>query len=169
MSAGSQIADIANSAGYNIASRDKTETLTTQFKIVISPMGDMFFRSCEGLEAEVEVISIPEGGSLDAPKTARGRARVNLISFGQGTTAAQKGSRTIFDWFKDVCDAGKPLKKESFSICLTTLSDPDKALAKWIVHQAWPCRWKAPIMNDDSSQAGLEYVTFAHEGIERST
>jgi phage tail-like protein len=156
-------ADLGNLGGLN-SPADKKKGLTTQFKIVVPDLRDMVFHSCEGLEAEVEVISFSEGGSLDAPRTGRGRARVNLISFGQGTTA-DKAGRTIFDWFKDVRDASKSLDKKTLSISLNTIEG--KSLAEWHVHNAWPCRWKAPIMSDDSTQTGVEYLTFAHEGIER--
>jgi phage tail-like protein len=146
------------------AALDKGQGVNTSFEIQIDGISQLTFQSCEGLEAEIEVVTLHEGGNLGAPRTARGHQNINRISFGQGTTSSEHG-KSIFEWFQDVCDAGHPLEKKSISI---KLKNPDKqCLAEWQVHNAWPCRWTAPMMLSHSSGVAIEYVTFTHEGIER--
>ena len=40
---------------YATASDEGKEGLSTQFKVVIPELRDMVFKSCEGLESEIEV------------------------------------------------------------------------------------------------------------------
>lgn len=141
------------------------EGLTTLFKVIMPDHRDMVFKSCEGLESEIEVRSYMEGGSLNAPKTARGAQKVNKISFGQGTAGGEGGSKSLFDWYLEVCDSSKALTKRTLSV---VVSDAEgHTLAEWRILNAWPCRWAAPMMSRDNSAVTVETVSFAHEGIER--
>ncbi len=148
----------------NTNSANEQDGLTTQFKVVIPELKDMVFKSCEGLESEIEVLYFSEGGLLGAPKTARGAQRVHRLSFGQGTSSGDSG-KTIFDWYLDVCDSSKPLQKKTLSITITDREG--KKLTEWRVINAWPCRWNAPLLSRDATTVAVEYVSFAHEGIER--
>ncbi len=149
---------------YATASDEGKEGLSTQFKVVIPELRDMVFKSCEGLESEIEVIHFNEGGNLGAPRTARGAQRVSRLSFGQGTSGSDSG-KTIFDWYLEVCDTSKPLQKKTLSITITDREG--KKLTEWRVLNAWPCRWSAPLMSHENASIAVEYVSFAHEGIER--
>lgn len=143
---------------------EEKEGLTTQFKIVIPKIREMIFKSCEGIESEIEVAYFSDGGTLSAARTARGPQRVNKISFAQGTSATESG-KGIFDWYLEVCDTSKPLQKETISVIV--MDREQKTLAEWRILNAWPCRWTAPMMSRDFSSLAVESVTFAHEGIER--
>jgi len=138
--------------------------LSTQFKVIIPELRDTIFKSCEGLESEMEVLFFPEGGNMGAPKTARGHQRVSRLSFGQGTSGGESG-KTIFDWYLEVCDSSKPLQKKTLSITITDREG--RKLTEWRVTNAWPCRWSAPLLSHENVAATVEYVSFAHEGIER--
>lgn len=144
---------------------DDSESLTTLFKVIIPGMKEAVFQSCDGMEAEVEVNFFYSGGSLKAPKTARGNQRVNRISFSQGSSGKDSNSKTIFDWFLDVLDSGKPLQKKTLSIQITNSSNT--VLSEWRIINAWPCRFVAPVLSKDAGAQALEYVSFAHEGLER--
>lgn len=151
-------------AGQGKEGHDK-DGLNVFFKIIMPDHRDMVFKSCEGLESEIEVRSYYEGGSLAAPKTARGTQKVNKISFGQGTAASEGGSKSLFDWYLEVSDSTKALTKRTLSV---VVSDAEgHQLAEWRILNAWPCRWMAPMMSQENSQVSVEIVSFAHEGIER--
>jgi len=143
------------------------EGLTTLFKIQVAEMPDMVFRSCEGLEAEIEVVSIPEGGRLGAPRTARGLQKIQKISFSQGflIQGDKNANLSLFKWFKEVCDASKALKKRRIYLKMT--DGEGKELSEWEIKDAWPCRWVAPLVSKDATEVAVEFVSFAHEGIER--
>ena len=143
---------------------DEKEGLTTLFKIVIPKVREMVFKSCEGIESEIDVVYHADGGSLGAARTARGTQKVNKITFGQGS-GGQEGGKSVFEWYLEVCDASKPLQKETISVIV--MDREEKTLAEWRILNAWPCRWQAPMMSRDFTSLAVESVTFAHEGIER--
>ena len=142
---------------------EQKEGLTTLFKISIPDAREMTFKSCEGIEAEVEVVYFPEGGNLGAPRTGRGPQKTSRITFGQG--AAAPGGKGIFDWFNEVSDSSKPLQKKTISVKVTDAEGNE--LAQWRILNAWPCRWMAPMMTTDISSVTVDMVSFAHEGISR--
>lgn len=149
--------------------QQEKEGLSTLFKIQVAEMPEMVFRSCQGLEAEIEVLHYPEAGRLSAPRTARGLQRTQKISFSQGALVQgdKNANMSLFNWFKEVCDAGKPLKKKRIYLKLTDREG--KALSEWEIKDAWPCRWVAPLVTSESTQLAIEVISFAHEGIERKS
>lgn len=149
----------------SLSTRDDHEGLSTKFKVIIPGMQELVFRSCDGMEMETAVISYPEGGRSGAPRTARGAQHVSRISFSQGASSKGSGGRSIFDWYLDVADPNKALEKKTLSIVVTNEDGHD--LAEWRILNAWPCRWVAPVMNMENNQLTVEYISFAHEGIER--
>ncbi len=149
----------------SLVSKDDQEGLSTRFRVVIPGMNELVFRSCEGMESEMEVTSISEGGRMGAPRTARGHQRVNRMSFSHGSAAKGAGGRSVFDWYMEVCDASKALSKKTLSVVVTDAEGRD--LAEWRIVNAWPCRWVAPVIGTDHSRLTVEYISFAHEGIER--
>lgn len=145
------------------------EGLTTLFEIKVAEMPDMVFRSCEGLEAEIEVVSLAEGGRLTAPRTSRGAQRTQKISFSQGSLIQgdKSANMSLFKWFKEVCDASKPLKKRI--IYLKMKNSEGKPVSEWEITGAWPCKWSAPLVTQETTEIAVEYISFAHEGIERKS
>jgi phage tail-like protein len=145
--------------------KEDKEGLSTLFKVIIPGIREMSFRSCEGLESEIEVVRHYDGGNLGAPKTSRGVQKVNNISFSQGSVGGGNQNKTIHDWYSDVCDPSKKLDKQELSVMVVNSEGTE--VAEWRIFNAWPCRWTAPIMSKDNSQLTVEYVSFAHEGIAR--
>src|SRR5690606_36932415 len=117
-----------------------------------------------GLEAEIDVVYHEEGGNSRAPRAVRGAPKVNKIIFGKGSLGGKGGSRTVLDWFLDVMDPEKPLKRQLLTIQL--LDSQKKAIRTWKVLDAWPCRWSGPMLNRDNTELTVEFLTFAHEGIQ---
>jgi phage tail-like protein len=145
--------------------KDESEGLSTRFKVIVPGMRELTFKSCEGMESEVEVLTFFEGGRLGPARTGRGRQHVGRVAFAQGSASTGSGGRSVFDWYMDVADGSKPLEKKTLSVLVTDAEGRD--LAEWRVKNAWPCRWVAPLMSTENTQLTVEYVSFAHEGVER--
>jgi len=144
--------------------KDK-DGLTTYFDIVVAGVREMRFKSCEGLQSEIEVETLYHGGSLAAPFTVRGAPQVSKVTFGQGSAGGDGAGKNLFEWFQDVCNSAKPLEKKVLSI--TVKDAEENVLAEWTLKNAWPCRWVAPLMTKDQSSVAVQHISFAHEGIER--
>ncbi len=142
---------------------EMSEGVTTYFKVVMEDFEEAVFQSCDGLQAEIDVVYIPEGGKSGAPHAVRGQPRVNKIVFSKGSVSAKGSKRGLFDWFLDVCDYSKPLKRQTLTIQL--LDSQRNSIRSWKVLDAWPCRWLGPSLNRDGADLTVEYLEFAHEGI----
>ncbi len=142
------------------------EGLSTRFRILIADLQHVLFRSCDGLDAEIEVVTIEEGGRLAPPRTARGQQRPSRLTFSHGLVSpetSQSSQKTIFDWFQEVCDPSKTLTKRTISISVE--NEDGKNIASWKVLNAWPCRWMGPVLSARSNSLTIEQIGFAHEGI----
>jgi phage tail-like protein len=146
-----------------MGSSDKKDGLTAYFKVVMEDYDEALFQSCDGLESEIEVVYLPEGGRGGAPHAVRGLPKVNKILFSKGSVSAKGGKKGLFDWFLEVGDFSKPLKRQTLTIQL--LDAQKTAVRSWKVLDAWPCRWMGPSLSRDSSDLLVEYLEFAHEGI----
>lgn len=145
--------------------KDENEGLSMRFKVIVPGLRELTFKSCEGMESEVEVLTFFEGGRLGPGRTARGRQHVGRIAFAQGSSSTGSGGRSVFDWYMDVADGSKALEKKTLSVVVSDAEGRD--LAEWRVKNAWPCRWVAPLMSTEMTQLTVEYLGFAHEGVER--
>ncbi|MBI4403748.1 MAG: phage tail protein [Deltaproteobacteria bacterium] len=157
--------NMASQLNTNQMAADKEGT-AYQFEVVISGYRKMTFKSCEGIESEVDVQTYLDGGRMNAPKTARGPQRVGKITFGKGTVGAEGpngGKSNIFSWYMKVCDSSQVLKKETIVISL--LDGERKKLSEWKLINAWPCRWIGPFLTTDDQDLTIDYVSFAHEGL----
>lgn len=137
--------------------------LSTQFKIAMKDYDDVVFHSCEGLQSEIEVVYLPEGGRAGAARAVRGAPRGGKIAFANGDVMKKGSKQSLLDWYLETCDLSKPLKRQMLTIQL--LNSEGQEVRTWQVLEAWPCRWQGPALSRDSQGLTVEYVEFAHEGI----
>lgn len=145
-----------------MSSGQDRDGLTAHFKVVMEDYDESVFQSCDGLQSEIEVVYVHEGGRGGAPHAVRGLPRVNKILFAKGSVGS-KGKKGLFDWYMEVSDLSKPLKRQTLTIQL--LDSEKNQVRSWKVLDAWPCRWVGPALSRDSADLTVEYVEFAHEGI----
>lgn len=143
--------------------KEKKDGMTAYFKVVMEDYDEVVFQSCDGLQSEIDVVYIAEGGRGGAPHAVRGLPKVNKILFSKGSISSKGGRKGLFDWFLEVSDYSKPLKRQTLTIQL--LDSQKTALRTWRVLDAWPCRWTGPALSRDNADLTVEYLEFAHEGI----
>ncbi len=146
-----------------MSDKQSKEGLTAFFKVVMEDYDEAVFQSCDGLESEIEVVYHAEGGRTGAPHAVRGLPKVNKLLFSKGSISTKSGKKGLFDWFLEVCDYSKPLKRQTLTIQL--LDSQKNAVRSWRVLDAWPCRWMGPSLSRDSADLTVEYIEFAHQGI----
>jgi phage tail-like protein len=146
-----------------MSNENKSPNLSTQFRVVMEDFEEASFQSCDGLEAEVEVLYHAEGGRGLGPRAVRGTPKISKLTFAKGTIHSKGGKKTILDWLTEVMDYSKPLKRQMLTIQL--LDAQKNPVRTWKVKDAWPCRWTGPLLSLDSSGLTVEHLVFAHEGI----
>lgn len=146
-----------------MSAKETKDGLSAYFKVVMEEYDEAVFQSCDGLESEIEVVYLSEGGRGTAPHAVRGAPKVNKLLFSKGSISAKGGKKGLFDWYLEVCDYSKPLKRQTLTIQL--LDSQKNAVRSWRVLNAWPCRWMGPSLSRESADLSVEYIEFAHEGI----
>jgi len=142
---------------------ERSDGLNSYFKVVMKDYDEVVFQSCEGLQSEIEVVYLAEGGRGGAPRAVRGLPKSNRILFSKGDVLGKGSKKSLFDWYLETCDFSKPLKRQTLTIQL--LDSQNEAVRTWQVVEAWPCRWIGPALTRGGTDLSVEYVEFAHEGI----
>ena len=73
-------------------------------------------------------------------------------------------SDELFTWYSDITK-GK-IERKNGSIVLTDLDGSEKV--RWNFFQGWPTKWDGPDFNAEGTDAAIETLEIAHEGIERA-
>jgi phage tail-like protein len=110
------------------------------------------------LEAEVEIIEYRDGGQpTTASRKLPGRVKYSNLVLKRGVT----GSTELFDWFKEVVDG--TVQRRNISVVL--MSNKKDEVARWLLRDAWPCRYKGPSLNGLGNRIAIEELEIAHEGL----
>ncbi len=72
-------------------------------------------------------------------------------------------SRVFYDWIIKGIEG----KVERKTVTITLLDQTESPTASWQVINAWPTKYTAPSFNTYSSEASIEELELAHEGITR--
>lgn len=115
------------------------------------------FHTCEGLGAQMEVEQFTEGGNNEFTWQLPSRLTWSNITMTRPVTG---DSAKVLTWFNDVIQRAE--RKDGEIVALA----PDLApIVRWQVLGIVPIRWQGPAFDASQSQAAVETVEFAHEGL----
>lgn len=114
------------------------------------------FSEVSGLQAEVEVQELPEGGVNTFVHKLPGRARHGNLTLRRGLV-----TRALWDWF-DMTARGVIVRK----IVAVELLDPTggQTVRRWVFDSVFPARWSGPELKADQGAVAIEAVELAHHG-----
>lgn len=121
------------------------------------------FMEVSGLEVEISVESIEEGGENGFVHRLPGRMSWPNISLKRGVTQVDN----LFTWLnkssgEQFSQAGNKLTRSTAAI--TLIGPAGKRLRAWNVVEAFPVKWKGPDFSADSTGAASEQLEIAHHG-----
>lgn len=121
------------------------------------------FTEVTGLEVEIGVESIEEGGQNGYVHRLPGRMTWPNISLKRGVTK----SDNLFEWVnkssgEQFASAGNKLSRSTAAI--TLLGPAGKRLRAWNFVEAFPVKWKGPDFAADSTSGASEQLEIAHHG-----
>ncbi len=125
----------------------------------------VLFKSCDGIQSEIEVHFLNDGTAVDRAIPVRGRKLGGLINFTRGVADNTKSADDFFKWYQDVCDSSVVLKRKLLSISLLDVDQGNKEIARWEIKGAWPCRWIGPLLDTTNATPAIENLSFAYESI----
>jgi phage tail-like protein len=116
------------------------------------------FHTCEGMGAQMEVEQFAEGGNNGFAWQLPSRITWSNITM---TRPVTEDTEKVLKWLNKTIK--KVDRKDGEIVALT----PDgEEIASWQVYGIVPVRWQGPSFDPGASQAAVETLEFAHEGIE---
>ena len=130
------------------------------FLVEIDGITRAAFQECSSFNSEVEATEYREGGENTTPRKFPGQTKYSNISLKWGLT----DSRELYDWHRQVVNGD--IERKNGSIVL--LDRKGEEVLRWNFFRAWPTKWDGPDLNAEGTDAAIEMLELAHEGVERA-
>ncbi len=142
---------------------DNNRVTTATFLFEVDGMTIGQFMEVGGLEVEVAVESIEEGGENGFTHRLPGRMSWPNITLKRGVTQ----SDNLFAWLnkssgEQFSNQGNKLTRSTAAI--TLIGADGTRLRAWNFVEAFPVKWKGPDFSADSASAAAETLEIAHHG-----
>lgn len=134
--------------------------LAYAFKVVLDA-GELalgVFQAVDGLGAEVEVESRPEGGNQAYVPVFTGRIKYSNVKL---TRPVNGDTGKIGAWFATLATGVTPTTAH-----ISALDSTGTEVARWNLHGVVPVRWTGPSLNADTNKAATETIEIAHQGFQ---
>ncbi|MEU9703140.1 phage tail protein [Streptomyces sp. NPDC047981] len=118
------------------------------------------FHTCSGLGAQVEVEQYAEGGNNGFAWQLPGRITWSNITLTRPVTA---DTLKIARWLDEIVQRVEPKDGE-----IVALKPDLSRIVGWQVQGIVPVRWEGPSFDPANSQAAIETLEIAHEGLRPS-
>ncbi len=128
-----------------------------RFYVAIDGIAQAVFAEVSGLNIEIAVEDIEEGGNNDFVHRRPGRCKVSNLTLKRGITT----SNEFLKWSLEVA-SGK-LTQRNLSVILYN-SDGSEFM-RWDYINAYPIKWSGPQFKSDDKMNAIETVELAHEGL----
>lgn len=130
-----------------------------RFQVTIDGLdGVSDFRAVEGLDVQLEVVELYEGGENTRHHKLIGGTRYTNLVLRRGTT----DSLDLYAWVKETIQ-GKVKRRNGSIAALNQAGDP---VARWEFKNAWPCRYEGPDFAATVDELAIETIELAHDGFE---
>lgn len=114
------------------------------------------FSEVAGIQAEVEVLNVAEGGLNDFVHKLPGRAKQGNLQLRRGLVSAE-----MWEWFAKIV-AGDIERK---TVAVELLDEAGRGpVLRWVFESAFPCRWNGPELKATQSGVAVESVDLCHHG-----
>ena len=117
------------------------------------------FSEVSGLDVETDLIEYRHGASPEHTKVKMpGMQKYSNLTLKRGSFA---GDNEFFDWWNSV--KLNTIERRDITI---KLIDPEGGVSiAWKVRNAWPLKIQSPGLKADASEAAIESMELAHEGL----
>jgi phage tail-like protein len=128
-------------------------------------LGDGGFAEVSGLEVEMEVADLEEGGRNDAVTRRIGRAKFQPLVCKRGMLGPAEGEvePELWQWFQDVVTGVRPVRRYDGTVQVR--DQAGTTMAVWRFSRAVPTKIVGPTLNAKSGEVAVEELHLAHEGL----
>lgn len=131
-----------------------------------SSLGDGGFQECTGLEIEMDVQELQEGGRNNGTVRRVGRGKYSPIVLKRGMLFPDGGQvyNELWNWLQGVLDGVRPVARYDGVIEMLGANRID-TVATWTFDRALPQKIAGPQFNAKTGEIAIEELTIVHEGL----
>lgn len=127
-------------------------------------LGTGGFQECSGLDVELDIQELQEGGRNDGVIRRVGRAKFQNIVLKRGMFYGEEGlDRQLWQWLQGIAAGVRPVPRYDGFI---RVLDAGELLATWSFTRGLPAKISGPQLNAKTGDIALEELHIAHEGLE---
>ncbi|HZD95259.1 MAG TPA: phage tail protein [Candidatus Sulfotelmatobacter sp.] len=125
----------------------------------INTSGDSSFAEADGLESELGVMEIKEGGENRFTHRLPDRATHRNLTLKRGVMTA---ASDLVKWCKSTLESDMNLRVKTRNINVTLLDENAKPLLVWTFYNAWPVKWNMAGLDAKKNEIALETLEFSY-------
>lgn len=128
-------------------------------------LGDGGFQEVSGLEVEMDVAELEEGGRNDGVTRRVGRAKFQPLVCKRGMVGPAGGEAEpeLWQWFQDVVAGVRPVRRYDGTVLVK--DQAGDTMAVWRFRRAVPAKIVGPSLNAKTGDIAIEELHLAHEGL----
>jgi len=141
--------------------------IASRFLLEVDGIEIGVFQEVSGLELNVEVVEIVEGGENQFVHKKPGRITWPNIVFKRGIT----DDDALFEWVQKSSGDGFAEEGNIHSTttgAVTVIGSDGSRLRKWNLVDVWPVKWSGPTFNIQNEEVLSETLELAHHGFSSS-
>lgn len=129
-----------------------------------TPLADGAFQECSGLDVELDVQELVEGGRNDGVIRRVGRAKFQPIVLKRGMFYTDNAvNRDLWNWLQDISSGVRPVRR--YDGVIEVMSVGTNVVARWIFERGLPVKLTGPQLNARTGEVAIEELHIAHEGL----
>ena len=129
------------------------------FLVEIDGIARAAFQEASGFDSTIDIIEHREGGENTTMRKFPGLTKYSNIVLKWGIT----DDRELYDWHRRIVRGD--MERKNGSVVLLNLKGEE--VVRWNFVRAWPSKWDGPDLNAEGTDAAIETLELAHEGVER--
>jgi len=129
-----------------------------------TPLADGAFQECSGLDVELDVQELVEGGRNDGVIRRVGRAKFQPLILKRGMFYTDDAVNSdLWDWLQDISSGVRPVRR--YDGVIEVMSVGLDVVARWIFERGLPTKLTGPQLNARTGEVAIEELHIAHEGL----
>lgn len=130
------------------------------------PLTDGGFQECTGLEVEMDVQELQEGGRNDGVIRRVGRGKYTNLVLKRGMLHAPGGTvdSGIWKWLQGILAGVRPVPRYDGTVQVLA-ADGETVVATWAFARGLPAKVTGPQLNARTGEVAIEELHIAHEGL----
>lgn len=128
-------------------------------------LGNGGFQECSGLEIELDIQELQEGGRNDGVIRRLGRAKYQNLVLKRGMFYGSGGlDRALWVWLQDLASGVRPVRRYDGYVSVLDGEKRD-VIATWSFLRGLPAKIAGPQLNAKTGDIAIEELSIAHEGL----